>query len=88
MGLYFRLPRPFTPLVLILTAILLQPPPAQSADKTQEMVRLLSEHLEAARATDGNYLAAVATKEAAWQEYQRATALLGISVTASATSFS
>jgi outer membrane protein TolC len=79
--------RPRTPLLLILTALLLEPPPAQSADKTQEMVRLLSEHLEAARGTDGNYLAAVATKEAAWQEYRRAAALLGINITASATSF-
>ncbi|MEN9764207.1 MAG: hypothetical protein RL397_162 [Pseudomonadota bacterium] len=87
MGLHPRLSRPFTHLLLLFTATLLQPPPAESAEKTQTMVRLLSEHLEAARGTDGNYLAAVATKEAAWQEYQRAVAVLGVSVTASATSF-
>ena len=87
MGQHSRLRRPCKPLLLVLAVILFQPPSAQAANKTQEMVRLLSEHLEAARGTDGNYLAAVATKEAAWQEYQRATALLGISVTASASSF-
>jgi protease secretion system outer membrane protein len=51
------------------------------------LVRLLSEHLNAARQLDGSYLAALAYKEAAWHEVQRATSALGLTVTASASTF-
>lgn len=62
-------------------------PQTAAATKTQEMIALLSDHLDAARRIDGSYLAAVAAKEAAWHDYQRALSALGVSVTASATSY-
>jgi outer membrane protein, protease secretion system len=73
--------------LISVSAVTLFLPQPVSANKTQGMIQLLSEHLDAARRNDGGYLAATATKEAAWQEYQRTLSVLGVSVTASATSF-
>ena len=60
---------------------------AMATDNTGEMIRLLTSHVALAREIDGPYRAAVASKEAALQALEYASAALGVKVSASATSF-
>ena len=58
-----------------------------ATDKTDQMIRLLSEHAANARQFDGTYRAAIASRDSAWHAYRLAAAATGIKVIASATSF-
>lgn len=56
-------------------------------DTTDELIRLMSQHLIQARQLDGTYLATLAAKDAAWQAYELAASAMGVKVMASATAF-
>ena len=58
-----------------------------ATEKTDQMIRLLTDHAANARQFDGTYRAAAASRDAAWHAYRFAAAATGIKVTASATSF-
>lgn len=58
-----------------------------ATEKTDQMIRLLSDHAANARQFDGTYRAAAASRDAAWHAYRFAAAATGIKVIASATSF-
>lgn len=61
--------------------------PRASDNQIALMTRMVADHTALARQTDGNYLAAVAAKEASWHAFQFTGAALGLKITASANGF-
>jgi len=61
--------------------------PTDKTDQTAGMAGLLTAHLDQARKIDGTFLAAQASKEAAWHSLQINSAALGLKVTATVNSF-
>ena len=61
--------------------------PTDKTDQTAGMAGLLTAHLDQARKIDGNFLAAQASKEAAWHSLQINSAALGLKITATVNSF-